>query len=459
MLTPTNVTAAQFNTAVKSCSPSHVRMTFAEQEITLTDDDISANGGVIIRDLLNSDTDLTMGKAVMKEVTAYILNTNNVDGLDWEEEFKLETGVEINGSIEWIVQGWFIGVRPEKIYNVDVIQFVAYDRMNQFETIADDWLTNLTYPMTVRQMYDSLCLYCGVANEVGNELTNIMNRSYSAAPILNTGLTCRDILSLIAEACCCYARITNGGKVKLVWFASASYSLTGDDELDINNVDLQSINLMAIDGLNVRQTDDDVGVTISTGSRNTYIIIDNPFLTTADATEEANYIQPIFDRLSGFGGYLPMDVVCIGNPLIETGDIISVAIGNDMFSMPIFSKTEVFNGAFSDEYEATGNMKRKTYSPEVKQKLSQGGRYHILKNNINELYSELYDPTTGDVSILNQTAAELGLSANGIDIPGISVSKTGTVSGYNSDGHETSIKVTATDSAGYQTTYEWKPTH
>lgn len=51
------------------------------------------------------------------------------------------------------------------------------------------------------------------------------------------------------------------------------------------------------------------------------------------------------------------------------------------------------------------------------------------------------------------------LSANGIDIPGISVSKTGTVSGYNSDGKEDSIKVTATDSAGYQTTYEWKPTH
>ena len=418
MLTPSNVTAAQFNSAIKGGEPSHVRLTFTGQNITLMDDDISANGGVSIRDYLNADTDLTIGVAVKKELTAYIFNSNSISSLDWEGEFKYEIGTEVNGSIEWITQGYFTGVRPERIYNVDVIQFVAYDRMNKFDILADDWLGNLTYPMTVRQMYDSLCLYCGVQNEVGDELSNIMSRSYAEAPIQNAGLTCRDILMLIAEAAGCYAKITASGKVKLVWYASANYTLTGDDEFSIDNVDLQSINLMAIDGLNVKQTEDDTGVIIQTGSRNTYLIVDNPFLTTDSSTEEDDYIQPIFDRLSGFGGYLPMNVVCIGNPLIEAGDIISVSIGNDTFSLPIFCKEESFNGALTDMYEATGNMKRQTYTQALKQKLSQGGRYHIFKNTIDTLYSELYDPTTGDVSILNQTAQALGLSAAGIDITG-----------------------------------------
>ena len=418
MLTPSNVTAAQFNSAIKGGEPSHVRFTFTGQNIMLMDDDISQSGGVILHNYLNADTDLTIGVAVRKELTAYIINSNAISSLDREGEFKFEVGTEVNGSIEWVTQGYFTGIRPARIYNVDVIQFVAYDRMNKFDILADDWLGNLTYPMTIRQMYDSLCLYCGVHNEVGDELANIMSRSYASAPIKNTGLSCRDILTLIAEAAGCYAKITAGGKVKLVWYNSTSYSITGDDEFSIENVDLQSINLMAIDGLNVKQTETDTGVLIQTGSRNTYLIVDNPFLVTSNSTEEDDYIQPIFDRLSGFGGYLPMNVVCIGNPLIEAGDIISVAIGNDTFSLPIFNKEESFNGALTDMYEATGNMQRQTYTQALKQKLSQGGRYHIFRNDIDELYSELYDPTTGDVSILKQTAQDLGLSANGIDIVG-----------------------------------------
>lgn len=418
MLTPSNVTAAQFNSAIKGGEPSHVRFTFTGQNIMLMDDDISQSGGVVLHNYLNADTDLTIGVSVRKELTAYIINSNAISSLDWEGEFKFEVGTEVNGSIEWVTQGYFTGIRPERIYNVDVIQFVAYDRMNKFDILADDWLGNLTYPMTIRQMYDSLCLYCGVQNEVGDELANIMSRSYASAPIKNTGLSCRDILTLIAEAAGCYAKITAGGKVKLVWYNSTSYSITGDDEFSIENVDLQSINLMAIDGLNVKQTETDTGVLIQTGSRNTYLIVDNPFLVTSNSTEEDDYIQPIFDRLSGFGGYLPMNVVCIGNPLIEAGDIISVAIGNDTFSLPIFNKEESFNGALTDMYEATGNMQRQTYTQALKQKLSQGGRYHIFRNDIDELYSELYDPTTGDVSILKQTAQALGLSANGIDIVG-----------------------------------------
>ena len=231
MLTLSNVTASQFNSAVKSDTPTHVRLTFTGQNITLTDSDIDYNGGLTINTILNTDTDLTIGSAAKAEVIAYILNSSNVANLNWEGEFKLEVGAEVNGSTQWITIGYFTGACPDKIHNVDVIYFVAYDRMSKFDKFADDWLKSLTYPITVSQMYSSLCSYVGISKESGNELSNIMNRSFSSPPILNMGLTCRDILSLIAEAAGCYARVNASGKVKLVWYSTANYSLTADDGL------------------------------------------------------------------------------------------------------------------------------------------------------------------------------------------------------------------------------------
>ena len=55
--------------------------------------------------------------------------------------------------------------------------------------------------------------------------------------------------------------------------------------------------------------------------------------------------------------------------------------------------------------------------------------------------------------------ASWSLNVDGIDIPGVKVNAKGVVSGYTPNGTEKSIKVTATDTAGFQTTAEWKPSH
>lgn len=418
MLTPSNVTASQFNSAVKSDTPTHVRLTFTGQNITLTDSDIDYNGGLTINTILNTDTDLTIGSAAKAEVIAYILNSSNVANLNWEGEFKLEVGAEVNGSTQWITIGYFTGSCPDKIHNVDVIYFVAYDRMSKFDKFADEWLKSLTYPITVSQMYSSLCSYVGISKESGNELSNIMNRSFSSPPILNMGLTCRDILSLIAEAAGCYARVNASGKVKLVWYSTANYSLTADDEFSVDAVDLPFPKTWAelesykwsqlestrwsdlggyaealrVNAVCVKQTEDDTGISVpNVKDGNIYYIVDNPFLAIKSDSDVQNYIRPIYIRLNSFFGYLPMSVQCIGNPLIEVGDVITAAVGEHTVKMPIFVKTTLFNGALTDGYEATGNQKRQNYSQKVKEKLSQGGKYHIFKNDIDGLKSEVAD--------------------------------------------------------------------
>jgi len=450
MLTPIGVTVSAYNAAVKADALTHIRMTFIGQNLVFEDADF-VQGGVTITDILNGDTDMTIGSAVMKQVTAEMYVSTKTRQLVWENEFQLEIGIDVGGTTRWVTIGYFTGERPEKLNSEGVVLFTANDRMGKFDTLADDWMNSIDYTTakTVQDLFDSLCTYVGVTNTTGDELSNIMNRSYSASPFASGGILCRNVLGLIAEAAGCYAKITNEGKVKLVWFADhTDYELTGDDEFKIDSLginfsddsmtwqemesytweDLEQMRWsdieyyqqqLAIKALNVVQTVDDIGVTVPTGSTATaYMIVDNPFLTHDSDADVTAYIDPIYDRLANFGGYLPLSMECVGNPCVEAGDIITVAVKGESVALPIFCKTMVCNGSCTDNYEATGNVKREKVPFGQREKLSTGGRYHVWKNTVDELYSELYDPTTGDVSVLQQTASALGMTAAGIDIVG-----------------------------------------
>lgn len=461
MLTPQDITIADYITAEKSGASTHVRITFLTQNVVLTDEDIVSTG-IEINDYLNGETDLKFGVAVTKNVSIPIINSSKLNGLIWSGHFLLEFGVEISGVTKWVTIGRFIGTRPEKILNVDTIDFTANDLMQNFDVSADGWLDSLTYPKTVEQLFDSLCTYVGVGySHAGDCLANIKTRSYASAPITDRGLTCKDILSWIAEACGCYARMSPTGFCKLVWFSdqTSTYTLSGDEEFAVSmfddipgkthqemsaykhnqlhnftHMDLMGTKAMfRVCSLNVKQTADDTGIYYpEESSGNTYYIIDNPFLLTADQTEVNDYIKPIYDRLSAFGGYIPTTVNAVGCALLEAGDIITITYNNQTYVMPIFVKSSVWNGALTDTIECTGQLNRKALSADVSQKLYEGGRYHKWKNTVDELYSELYDPTTGNISIISQQINSISLTladkydiisgitidTNGIDIVG-----------------------------------------
>ena len=413
MLTPPNVTREELWEALKNDAPTHIRIT--QFNTTYTDNDIVASG-IDIRDYLNADQDLVIGKSMMSEVSFEMfaetfMNSFNIGS------FTLEIGVEINGTTEWIMIGTYKPVEPQKYIDAKTVTVYAYDNMSKFDVPAEDWLKSLTYPMTVRQMFESLCSYVGVTGEVGNALTNMLNRSFSEPPITNLGVMCRDVLEAIAEACGCYAKITAGGNCRLVWYARPkngnlyySYIVSNDEIFQRSAISMT----MGIGGLNVKNTEDDVGVLYpSTATSNIYVIVDNPFLKTATSAEETNYIVPLYNRLRDSSiERNPIDVTCVGNPLVEVGDVIDVAImdGSSNFVMPIFTKETHWDGGLTDRYQFTGRANRQSYTNNVKQKLAEGGRFHIFKNDIDQLYSEIAD-VAGDVTIVDQKADNIALSA------------------------------------------------
>lgn len=437
MLTPTGVTSAAYWEAIKSGMPTHVRITFLGQEIVLTDEDIDISGGLQVTDILNGDTDLVFGKAICKQVSVTFLNSERLDGLLWTSEFKLEMGVEIGNNTTWVTLGYFTGEKPKNVTTVRSIEFVAYDRMTRFDILADNFVTNITYPATVSDIYNGLCNFVGVDNVAGNELENIMSRSYADAPVDMIGYTCRDILAWIAEAAGCYAKIDNNGKCKLVWFAdNTEYVVTADEEFSVETADAKAgltwdeadtftwdeIESMtwndicgyeeafSIDQILVKQLGNELDVNYPYAyGGNVYMLIENPFLSVSSKTDINNFIKPIYDRLTTFGGYLPVNLQCVGNWCVEAGDVITIFVNENNISFPIFCKTMTWNSAVNDEYETTGNNNRSVYA-------SEKNKQKVIENNKIEMYvGELEEEVENN---FYRVRSGITISASGVEITG-----------------------------------------
>ena len=459
MLTPTGVSRAVYSAAVMSGATQHARMVF-DNGITLTEQDMES-GGLVIRDILNGDTNLAFGRAVMKEFSVNLLNSDRLIGVAWTGEFTLELGVEISGATNWVTIGKFQGSRPEKIHYVDVIQFTAHDRMQRFTGDAGKFLDSLAYPITFGSILNALCRFEGVPYSIfGDELADIKNRSFEKGFIRPEGITTRDLLALMAEACGCYARINADGQMEMQWYQSYGYSITPSMEIGIDTYDIGSGELwnaladetwgevepftwlsaesgtwgdseigtwdeasahtwnelggyravFSVDGLRSVMSETDIGVAFGSLNGNVYTIVDNPFLVI-NTDADKGYVEDLWDRVKAFGGYLPMHLECSGNWLVEAGDIVTVDVRGNSVSMPVFVKETAWNAGCIDRMEATGEIGKPIYSNEVSQKLSQGGKFHEFRNDIDGLESRVGD-AEGSISTLEQTAQGLSLEVS-----------------------------------------------
>lgn len=392
---PDGITINNYIYALRHNALTHARITFMNKGIELVDENIESSG-ITLTSVLNSDEDLTMGRAVMSELNVTFLKDTLPSGIRWDDEAKLEIGVEYSGDTYWTTLGYFTGTKRFAYATTGTLDYTAKDRMQKFDVLATNWIASLSYPITVGEMYHSLCNFCGVPYEDGDELTNMMNRSYNSFPIEDTETYCRDILAAIAEACGCYAKITADGNCKMVWYKNVTEpdaAVTSNEEFfleyfdmanagtrwqDIENKTWEELEdttwaelggykkTFCVDALLCKQSEEGAGVTYPGQiNGNVYTIIGNPFLNVSSVAEKESYIVPLAERLfslDGNIGYLPLSVDCLGNPLVEAGDILSIQVGNINVNTPIFTKVMRWNGSITDTYETTGNVQRQTVS-------------------------------------------------------------------------------------------------
>lgn len=348
--------SAEFLQALKNKATQDIRLEFTDGTIIDKNSISITSGGLTYTEILNGDTDMTMGRAVMTEVNAALVNHDGrFADFDFTQEFTAKFGAEVDGTFVYTPLGVFRGERPEKVRG-RLIDFTAHDKMSLFDKSAEAFTDSLTFPITLGGIFTRLCDFCGIGY-VSAEFIN-SGKIFNANPLEGTEYTCREILAYIAEAACAYARISRDGAVELVWFSAADYTVTRTDRFEISESEFEA---PPIDRLEVYNSYGDQLNTSGTGDI-VYGITDNPFLYIENDTQVEElqpYVDAIYARLVTFPAYHPSSFRAEFNPAVQCGDIITVVDDYDeTISFPVFMQTITWTGYAKVTYENTGGMTR-----------------------------------------------------------------------------------------------------
>jgi hypothetical protein len=391
-LPPSGITVQTYSNAIKAGNRTHVRLTFPLKQIAVEDEDIDATIGVTINDIFNAEEDLRFGRVLCKKLTAGIIMSDKTRDISWGSRFRVEFGVEINGTTRYVTFGWFRGDQVKRNYDDDTVTVVAYDDAVRFDAeITSDFIKTLTFPIKFPALYSAVCQYTGVKMKLGWMPDDIpfgcKNEEYTKAD-LKKFHTFREILEDMSGAFGYYIRVNSEGECEWVWFndATEAVSLAAADLFGVNidaveehypgttwneasahtwdwyknrGITWDDFKAYRIDnkftGVDV-VFENDITYTANSPVYKTsklYFISDDLF-TRDTFSDYTDMVDTIRDKLDSFGAWPQMSVESAGNWLVESGDVISVYTKIGTLKMPIFFRTFTWNGVPSDAYESTG---------------------------------------------------------------------------------------------------------
>lgn len=388
--------SAEFLQAIKNKALQDVRLEFSNGDVIGTSDIAITSGGLNYTEILNGETDVTFGRAVMSELSAVLINADGrFTAFDFFREFTAKIGVKVGDSFEYVALGVFKGVRPEKVRG-KLIDFTAHDRMSLFDRSAASFADGLTFPCTLGEIFTKLCDFCGVGY-ISSVFIN-SDKTFDANPLEDTDYTCRNILGWIAEAAGSYARMSRDGAVELVWFSTADYTVSRTDRFEMSESEFET---PPIDKLEVYNSYGDQLNTSGTGDV-VYGISDNPFLYIENDTQLAGlqpYVDAIYSRIASLPAYQPSSFRAEFNPAVQCGDIISVVDDYDVtISFPVFVQTITWNGFGKTTYENTGGVIRQN-APFTQRELEQLKKKSVKTQDLWEYIDSYINSDEGVASI------------------------------------------------------------
>lgn len=369
---------------LKNGNAPHIKMIAKDSnsnDVTLDNDDFAYENALTMTTIMNPDKSLIFGKAISTEIILRILKSNKLNNVDWEQPIILSLGVAKSGSVYWVDVGKFYGNMQNSVVSSsdNIIEYTGYDYVGTTDKKADDFITyitsNITFPVTVSDLYDALITHLGISGSVANSCVN-GSIDVTANPF-TTDDTYREIFEWFAEVCGGYAVTKGDGtdNVNIISYESipvaADYTLTPDLYFKFEKGELQIPTVEQVLSIYTVQYSENRGYP-SYFTHNPYTITDNPILLKVSGvippnpfaiSDRETACKNILENILTYGDsdptkpvYYPMKVDTVGNWLIETGDIVEVedADGN-VYPMRIFNRILTINGDCTDYFECTGD--------------------------------------------------------------------------------------------------------
>lgn len=384
-------------------------------KITLSDGTVLYSGqeadarvrSVTLTEQVSDQDDLCPGAACAACAEIELWAPENKVQIAQGEELVL-TRVDTTAGTETQV-GIFLAEKPEKS-SANVYTVTAYDRMTLLDKDLSPWLREQqeSFPMGLTAFIQAVCAQCGVTLADG-ALDGLPNGGYQIAAFYADGLTGRQLIQWAAQAACRFARMTPDGKLTFGWYAASDaaigpgttyregvvvladgsvlYTANGEryvvrDPLPAylqGSLSYEDYETAPIDKVQIRQTDDDVGVIYppdETGT-NALVLQGNLLLTTATAEALQPVAQAIFEMMQGVS-YTPLRLsVLVDSHTPPLGGIIQVT---DAYGrvMTAYVMTRTISGQKAT-LECTGNATRDGVSAVNSQK------YQNLQGKVLEL--------------------------------------------------------------------------
>lgn len=397
-------------------------------QLTITNEDLIESGGVVIDEAVSNDDALDIGSCIIQKCT---ITLRNFDGEFDEYDFRnavvvVRIWLPIPGEVKGFRRGTYI-VKELPVYNESTITLTCYDYM----TALDILVSSVNLPTTatpITLMVAAICQVCGVQKVV----QNLPLDSTTIVVPNNDTLTCRELMSYIAQMNGMNCRFNADGKLYFTWFGSgySGYTVRQLQDSSVRSVQGGSVrvvyplsaevvweNQVPIDGLYtldierydtvvtgvriVINTDDgSLDATTYTSGTTDYMISveENPLITVDNADD---VLAALTASLVGFK-YRKASFSHVGMPWLMAGDsaLIHDAKGvshNVLVSSTVFTSLDRQTTVSSGESAVVATPSR--FTPATKRYAQQMQYINPIISDINTRIATangLYETTVVD---------------------------------------------------------------
>lgn len=249
-------------------------------------------------------------------------------------------------------------------------KITAYNRMRLFNRDVSGWYNELTFPISIREMRDSLCDYIGVKQVQTDLLFDSMKIEKTINPSEISGL---EILKAICQLNASFGYVDKNGLLKYIQIHQTGLypsetlypyeelypSEFGSDGIPVEQIvsfkSLEYEDKMTdgIDGLKIMQQNGELGASVGEQG-NMYTIAGNFLIYGKNAVELLNIAQSILPYIYG-RTYRPCTLECPAMPWIEPGDTLRIITRDDVIETLCMKRTMSGCQAMMDSIESSAD--------------------------------------------------------------------------------------------------------
>lgn len=225
-----------------------------ETTAELTIDNTKLMGGVNYKQEINPSQDLQIGATAAAQVDFTIYAPDAAAATQYLGK-DFEYYVKMNSDNDWRKIGIFVLTTAE-LPDKQTAKIQGFDYINKFDIVVDDWLFNLSFPLSLGDLFNSLCEYVG-CEAYSTSFTNsdfMVNDNFEAVQI-----TGRTILQYITEVSGGFCVAEPDGRIRIKHYSQPLTPVNLGSN-SYKKYTYEVYNVPVITSVIVRKDDDDEGV-------------------------------------------------------------------------------------------------------------------------------------------------------------------------------------------------------